>query len=392
MPGWLRGGRVLALAVAAALTSVGLSQSGASGDTAVTTHGYLALIGSMHEHSGYSDGWPGSTPETYYASGRTQGLDFLAGSDHSDTLRVPVVASNYCIDPSTFTPLCIGGDPAHPLNALRKWKATLQYAHAASSADYTAIRGFEWTSDRFGHINVYFSKYNRNAKTDGGYAVMDTFYKWLTRPVSLGGGADGLATFNHPGDKKLFDGDTALDWNNFAYVPAADSHMVGIELYNDVKSYGSFYVQALDKGWHLGAVGAEDLGHRYSDIWGASDWGKTVMLATANTSGAIHDAMAARRFYAVGQGRNDTRLDFTVNGALMGSRLPLAAHAPLTIHAAVNQPGATIDVVTNAGEVVASANDTLDTVLPAPTARHYYFVRVRDAGHDIAFGSPVWVE
>ena len=28
------------------------------------------LVGSLHEHSGYSDGWPGSRPQTYYDSGQ----------------------------------------------------------------------------------------------------------------------------------------------------------------------------------------------------------------------------------------------------------------------------------------------------------------------------------
>ena len=30
---------------------------------------YLELVGAMHEHSAYSDGWPGTTPDDYYASG-----------------------------------------------------------------------------------------------------------------------------------------------------------------------------------------------------------------------------------------------------------------------------------------------------------------------------------
>src|SRR2546426_7171639 len=37
------------------------------------------FVGSLHEHSGYSDGWPGSRPQTYYDSGRNFGLDFMSG-------------------------------------------------------------------------------------------------------------------------------------------------------------------------------------------------------------------------------------------------------------------------------------------------------------------------
>ena len=153
----------------------------------------------MHDHSGYSDGWPGTTPATYYARGRADGLDFMVGDR---ALR----------------------QPRHPdhvqrrLHRRRPWRRTASRPTRTRCAsgtrpssrpaprptpNFTGLRGFEWTSDRFGHINVYFSKNKTNAKIDGGYATMETFYKWFTTTPQLGGGADGLATFNHPGDKKL---------------------------------------------------------------------------------------------------------------------------------------------------------------------------------------------
>ena len=160
------------------------------------------LVGSLHEHSGYSDGWPGSRPATYYASGKAFGLDFMSGSEHSDNADLPLVASDYCLDP-LVAPQCALADPVNPLDSFRKWDATLEQARAASTPTFTAFRGFEWTSDRYGHINVYFSRNDANAKGDGGYATMDAFYSWFTRASALGGGADGLATFNHPGAKSL---------------------------------------------------------------------------------------------------------------------------------------------------------------------------------------------
>src|SRR5262245_2022810 len=162
--------------------------------------GAVELIGSLHEHSGYSDGWPGSRPADYYASGKGFGLDFMGGSDHSDTFGLPIVASDYCTDDPTP---CALADPVNPADSFRKWDATAEQAAAATTPGFTAFRGFEWTSDRFGHINVYFSRNYSNAKTDGGYAAMDTFWNWLTTGPDLGGGADGVATFNHPGAKKL---------------------------------------------------------------------------------------------------------------------------------------------------------------------------------------------
>jgi hypothetical protein len=395
----LRGLRAALVALAALIGTVVAQGPGRADPSVVPTHGFMGLVGSMHEHSGYSDGYPGSTPASYYASAKHFGLDFLASGEHSDNAKIPVVASDYCIGAEILS--CVGGDPQHPLRALHKWSATQRYAREATTADFVGLRGFEWTSDRFGHINVYFSKRDTNAKADGGYAVMDTFYAWLTRVPALLGGADGLATFNHPGDKSLLDGDAAFNWNDFAYHPEADDHMVGIELYNTRSEYGTFhdatdpaegyYAHALDKGWHLGAVGAEDLGHKKGDDWGGPGWAKTVMLATTRSAAAIRDAMAARRFYAVQDGT--IRLDFTVDGALMGSRLHKPAGTPLAIHGSTNRAGATIEVVTSGGLTVASGGGgTLDTSLPSATNQRYYFIRIRDAGGEpVAYSSPIWI-
>ena len=157
---------------------------------------YQHLVGALHEHSGYSDGWPGTTPSTYYTKGRAGGLAFMGSGEHSDNSDIPVTASEGCLGDQL--PSCVGTNT----NSRQKWDATLEQATRLSTASFTGFRGFEWTSDRFGHINVYFSSNYTNAKADGGYVAMDTFWKWFTSPVGLGGGSDGIATFNHPGAKK----------------------------------------------------------------------------------------------------------------------------------------------------------------------------------------------
>src|SRR5688572_25439922 len=82
------------------------------------------LVGSLHEHSGYSDGWPGSRPANYFASGKAFGLDFMGGSEHSDNADLPIVASEYCADPLVALQ-CALADPVNPLDSFRKWDATL---------------------------------------------------------------------------------------------------------------------------------------------------------------------------------------------------------------------------------------------------------------------------
>jgi hypothetical protein len=331
-----------------------------------TSASALELVGSLHEHSGYSDGWPTSTPATFYASGRGHGLDFMGGSDHSDNTALPFSTSQYCVDDPTQPGCAIAG--------LNKWADTATQARQSSTAAFTAFRGFEWTSDRFGHINVYFSRDYTNAKIDGGYAAMSTFYDWLTR-------SDGIATFNHPGDKKLSTDDPAYDWDDFAYVPAADAQMVGIEVYNSAKDFGQFYAHALDKGWHVGAVGAEDLGHDRGDDWGGPGQAKTVILADHRSPAALKAAMQARRFYAVAGPQY--RLAFTVDGVPMGSRL--AAGGP--VHVQATGPG-TLELVTGGGRVLATGDRALDLGV-AP--ERYVFVRARVGDAVVAYSSPVWV-
>ncbi|HVT35457.1 MAG TPA: hypothetical protein VHE37_07735, partial [Nevskiaceae bacterium] len=241
--------------------------------------------GVEHEHTSYSDGDPHMIPADVFRIAHDKGYSYAANTDHSDniddgeyfTLHASCDPSTSSFDP-TQEEYCFL-NPS--VDKLFKWASTQQQAQDASNASFLGIRGFEWTSDVFGHINVFFSQNFSNAKTDGGYALtMDTFWDWFTRdpimpglagspssPVPFGGGADGLATFNHPHDKCLFDGvpapviDGECDWNDYTLIPAAVERMVGIEAYNDSNRndrYMPYIVKALDTGWRLSFFAAED--------------------------------------------------------------------------------------------------------------------------------------
>lgn len=382
-----------ALAGLAASLVLGLVPIGPTTSTVEASADPLAYehyIGALHEHSGYSDGWPGSRPADYFAMARDEfGLDFLGSGEHSDSADVPVVVSEQCL--SDQIARCAIADEQNPADSFRKWEATLEQARAATTEDFTAFRGFEWTSDRFGHINVYFSQHDANAKADGGYAVMDAFWDWFTRPPLLGGGADGLATFNHPDAKKLADQDPTVNWNDFAYVPAADARMVGLEVFNGNKDYDEWYSHALDRGWHVGAIGAEDKGHEPDDRWGAPEWAKTVMIARDRSEPALREAMLARRFYAVLD--NDIRIAFSAGGRPMGSRIGAAPGSTVPITATVTGGAATLELVTNEGRIAASSNaQTLSFDAPVEGGERYFFLRVRNAAGDpVAYSSPVWI-
>jgi hypothetical protein len=375
----------------------------AAGPTSFTgspSSGLVEIVGALHDHSEYSDGAVGSRPADYYAAGQQYGLDFMCGTEHSDFNMLPISTSSQCLSASIAQ--CVIADNQHPAAALQKWTAALSQAQAAASPRYSAMRGFEWSSDRFGHINVYFSKNYISAAIGTGMIEMQSFWEWFTAlPPSVGGGTDGLATFNHPGLKCYSSSDPGCDWNDFAYVPAADTRMIGQEVFGYVDSdYGSigpaegYYAYALDKGWHLGAVGAEDL---HSTTWAIPTHPKTVFLVPFNSPAAIYDAMLNRRFYAI----RDTslRLRFSVNGQIMGTRLGLGANSPLnvvaqTVDAKSGQPllGTYLELITNGGNVLAKTGPVMNLSTRSLAGQTYVFVKaVRADGTPIAYSSPIWI-
>ena len=408
-----RGRTVAAIALATAVLLGDASVASAAGGRAETPSGLRAYVGAMHEHSAYSDGWPGSRPRDYYESAARYGLDFLGGSDHSENMGLPLVLSEACIGQGRggdeiLATQCALADPVNPVDSFRKWDATAEQASAvqAEHPGFSAFRGFEWSSDRFGHISVYYSRNWTSAYADGGYADMATFWRWFTTSPLAGGGSDAIATFNHPGAKKLDltgdPSDTGFNWNDFEYVPAADKRMVGVEVFNDTKEYGSAggpyregsYVHALDKGWHLGAVGAEDLGHRKppADNWGGPEWAKTVVLAPANSPEAIRAALVERRFYSVGPGQSALRMSFTVDGEPMGARLNRRTGAVLRFAARVTDPQVALELVTSGGKVVARGQGALRERRRAGDGERWYFVRARRGDTVVAYSSPVWTD
>jgi len=361
----------------------------------------------VHEHTAYSDGEPSTRPSDAFAAVRGHGNSFMALTEHSDTFGLPIVTNTACLGPRV--PECALSDQHEPANSLRKWRAMQEQTDAATDGSFVGIRGFEWTNDRHGHINVLFSSNHTNAKVDGGYVAMASFWGWLTRPPSAGGGADALATFNHPGRRELgelvpggfispFTPDTEVpgsDWDRFAYVPEADAQMVGMELFNGGSDYGDAdgnhpagsYGEALDKGWHVGAIGAEDT---HDKTWGEPARRKTVILAPALTRAGLRDALAARRFYAVR--RAGIRISFEVDGEPTGSRLAPPAGHPLSVAASGASGGDVLELVTSGGAVVASGTGSMSVIRPASASERWYFLRVRDpAGQSIAYSSPVWV-
>ena len=366
--------------------------------------------GLMHMHSSYSDGVITDAPGDYFAKAKSLGYSFVGSSEHSDTLNTGLFLSvgDQCFASLEGLLTCL----TPTADELVKWRNTAEQAQAASDESFLAIRGFEWTSDRFGHINVYFSKNFSNAKLDGGYLfTMDTFWGWFTRDadtpalnggslsgeVPMGGGSDALAHFNHPHDK-CFDTESAeCDWNDFTLIPEAVERMFGIELYNtDHRNdrYLPYYAKALDKGWRLAPIGSED---NHWGTYGAEGHPKTVTLATDLGEAAIKAAWQARRTYALAPGQH-LRVDFQAEGHPMGSQLSCDLGSRVVLQTQVNQKdgspyNGTLRLFGAGGQELASTDSAHGRLeVPVTEGTHWYFVRVDGAdGLSAAYLAPVWI-
>jgi hypothetical protein len=391
------------------LEQLGEEDSAGRCNPAFDERSFEHYIGALHEHTAYSDGTYLSRPADVFASVKAAGFDFAGSSDHSDNMAIPLSAGRGDCAPEQTLDCLIFVDDNNRSDAFLKWLATQEQALAASDDDFTAFRGFEWTSDRFGHANVFFSRNIINAKTGPGYALtMARFWQWFSYPAELGGGSDGLLSFNHPGREdaiesiaESFGGDPGFTFNDFRYVKSADYRTVGVEVFGKGSEYdsngplGSWLSYALDKGWYLGPVGSED---HHDTRWGDADLPKTVLISRSRSRDDLREAMLARRFYAVAQNYNDIRIDFRIDGQAMGSRLRRVTGSDLNLKLSLESNAANVsaprfELVGPGNSVIAKSSGSLwETTLVSSPALKYVFVRVFDGDRPIAFSAPIWLQ
>jgi hypothetical protein len=328
------------------------------------THRLRLFYGDLHNHTGYSDGI--GRPEDALRQMRARGLHFAAITDHGELL-----------------------DRDTAMRDAHKWMVTAQQVAALTSDDFLAMRGFEWSSPRQGHSNVWCSTSYTNYHTTGDRS-MQAFYDWLIQAQPTAG-AQVLASFNHPGREVVcFDG--------CVFVPALDDRLVALECFNRGDDYGEAYFQALDRGWHVGAIGVSD---HHGDDWGHSTFPRAGVLASSLTLSYLQTALMARRVFAT---RSPTLALLVMgNEALMGSRLHLNPSEALTIGVWCHDPATSrdrsrLELWSNGGNLI-EAYDTRGmqhvswwvAVTPRSAIEHWFVVRVLYEGAVQAYSSPLWV-
>lgn len=366
--------------------------------------------GRVHNHTGYSDGV--GTPEEAFALGKDAGFDFFTVTEHSNLLTFPFAFTDDCIE----EPNPAACWTKTPLPERTEWEDVRVQAEAATDETFVGVRGFEWSSDHQGHANVLFSAnyygefVNRGEEgTNVGPLsnlehTMDGFWSWFLADPADGGGADGLAVFNHPGrEGDAYDGDRCAPsgeppnvFEGFRHVPAADPRVIGVEVFNRGRGgdarYESCFLLALSRGWHLGAIGASD---EHGPHWDRPDRADTVLLLEPGEDldpNTVRDAFEARRFYAT---RDPAlRVVFSADGEPMGTRLERAPGTPVTLTADVGaSEGLTVELVGADGSVRAAtaAPDASWTVTAPEQGEIWYYLRVLRDGQVEAIVSPIWI-
>lgn len=338
-------------------------------DGVATPHFYFGV---PHSHTSFSDGQ--GTPADAYQHALDKGLDFLAVTDHSNWLD----GDQYLQSTKEFQ-----AQPGSEWTRTGEMAGEFNQQHAG---EFLALRGFEMTSSDWGHINVFNTDKYVEAKNT--MTSLAEFYQWLEKQP------DAVAEFNHPN----WPSDS---FNNLAYVPEADRIVNLIEVGNGSPPYSysraeEWYYRALDNGWHVGAVNAQD---NHSWNWGDPD-NLTVVVADQLSKDEFIEALRERKVYAT----ESRTLELTVqaNGYWMGSVLDLQELQDGKLNFEITagddaQPIDKLELVTNGGKVIASQpGNGQDTVTWNPSVTpgsgsHWYVVKVYHKTGKLGFSSPIFV-
>ena len=336
-------------------------------DYAAHTADFNLYYGYMHAHTGFSDGE--GTPKDAYTVGRDQAkLDFLAVTDHD--IQIPIWPWS------------------------NKWKKSKNIADQFNKpGEFVAIRGFEWSSPIYGHINVLNSKHLINCITK---PTVRSLYRWLGRQ-----GEDVFARYNHPGRTEFLGWGNKLEFNQLRVYPPAIKYMVGIEMFNSRSGLRKYYYNtgyngernffdtANLNGWMIGALGGQD---NHNRSWGLLNDFRVGVWAKALTRKEIIIAYQERRTF-VTEDKNAS-LSFKMNGAQMGSRLlPGTKNIEIVVMDSDQEIFTEIYLYKN-GDVIETITPTSNRVtLTIETQEgEYYHVIAKQADGNYLMSSPIWIK
>lgn len=352
--------------------------------TLVNAQNYTHYYGNIHAHTSYSDGNKDSatslmtTPyQAFVYAKASQHIDFYGISEHNHYTSVQMTPANY-----------------------HKGRADAQAA--TTNGVFVALYGMEFgVISNGGHVLIYgYDSLISWIPNNYDVFVAQNDYANLWKKISKKAGA--FAYLAHP---------QASDYSNFftTYTPLADSCVVGGALRsgpafstnttytdNSTSTYATRYHAALAQGYHLGAGLDHDT---HNSVFGRSQAGRLVIMATELTQPALLEAMRKMRFYASDDW--NTKVEYTINSQPMGSIIEQAANptlsatitdtdagdnvAKIEVYSGVPGSGITPTIV----KTVTTA--TLNyTPVVANNSTTYYYLRITQTDGNVIWTSPIW--
>ncbi|HEX3043923.1 MAG TPA: CehA/McbA family metallohydrolase, partial [Bacillota bacterium] len=312
-----------------------------------------------------SDGM-GTPAESYVYARDVGGADFFAITDHSHYFDSDL----HWAQSDEWT-------------ALRQ--ASFDYSE---DGRFIAIAGFEMSFSSEtgrGHINTFNTTWFET-KNNPAMDLPAYYGKIKTYP-------EAILQWNHPGE---FLG----DFNNFSgYDPAVNRALKLIEVGNGEGKPGEdnyypsyeYFTRALDQGWHVAPSNNQDNHH---DNWITANPCRTVVLARSLTLEEIFDAIRYLRVYAT-EDRN-LLVSFQINGAVMGSTLPLPNLLEIEINVTDPDPADSIqqiDLIAREDTIAATKSFDSTTVnwnLELSSVHRYYYLKITETDGDLAVTAPIW--
>jgi predicted metal-dependent phosphoesterase TrpH len=301
--------------------------------------GMNVYFGNIHSHTIYSDANEGMPEETLTWARDTVKYDFYAITDHSELFTIPL---------TNFT-----GFPPEPnpnmQPALTKWDDIgAKVDEFNKDGSFVAIRGFEWTSEEYGHINIfgtdtYTTSYPSMPVigTTDWSMDLDTLYTWIDEH-------NAFAQYNHPCDAE---GSGAQNLGNFTYDQRVGDNFFAMEtgnadLGNNDEYYYNYYHILLDNGWKMAPTNNLDNHHfNYTSH-------RTAVICNNITRNEIIDGLKAMRVYST----DDPNMEILFsNGAnWMGSTVNQTANfAVFTVVVLDDENITKLELIGNGGEIIA---------------------------------------
>jgi trimeric autotransporter adhesin len=355
---------------------------------------YNHYYGSLHSHTGFSDGNKDSL--TSLVSTPAQNFNYVKNSYHTDFWGI--------------------SDHNHFQAGMRSKNDYNTGIAAANTANvdgtFVTLYGMEWgVISGGGHIITYgvdslvgWDKEADNITND--YDIYCAKNDYASYWNILNARPNSFSTFAHPanGDYGNIAG-TAYNGlvDNIAYgsVIRSGSASSSTTNYTDntpATTYEPYWKTLLAKGYRLAPT--MDADNHYTNL-GRHNMCRTVVLANSLTKANVIDAYKNMRFYATEDW--NTKIDFAINGNVMGQQFTTAINSSITVTATdqdVTDVFSRIQIWYGVpGSGVAATMLTQNTGSSALSFTHtttvgnnyYYYAKIAQTDGDTMWTAPIWV-